>query len=41
MNAIAPIPVADFERNQKNVPCFARTSTTTIMATVSPRSDGL
>jgi RecA-family ATPase len=36
MNAIVPIPVADFERNQRNVPVFARTNTTTIMATVFP-----
>lgn len=31
-----PIPIADFERAQKNVPRFARTSTTSIMAIAFP-----
>ncbi|WP_287298315.1 hypothetical protein [Mesorhizobium sp.] len=31
-----PIPIADFERAQKNSPRFARTSTTSIMAIAFP-----
>ncbi|AMS42474.1 AAA family ATPase [Aminobacter aminovorans] len=32
----APIPIAEFERSQKNAPRFARTSTTSIMAIAFP-----